>query len=417
MKRIAVVGSGISGLASAFFLSRRHEVHLFEKDGRLGGHTHTVMAESASGPVALDTGFLVHNDKTYPRLVRLFDELGIETVSSDMCFAVACVGTGLEYSSRGARGFFAQGRNLVNPTHLGLLSEIFRFNREAPRLLATPEASRMTLGEFLDARHFSEVFIHRYLLPMASAIWSASLASIRAFPALTMIRFLDNHGLLAVTGQPMWKTVKGGSATYIPKLTAPLGNRIHAGASIEGMRRDESGVTIRFAGGRPDERFDEVVLACHGDQVLPLLDDPTDTERDVFSQFRTTLNEAWLHTDASVLPVREAARASWNYRLHDDTDEAPTVTYDLNRLQKLTTTEQFCVTLNPKGDIDDRAVIRRMSYEHPLYDHAAIRAQERWADVSGTHRTHYCGAYWFYGFHEDGLRSALRVANALGVEW
>ncbi len=417
MKRIAVVGSGISGLASAFFLSRRHEVHLFEKDGRLGGHTHTVTAESASGPVALDTGFLVHNDKTYPRLVRLFDELGIETVSSDMCFAVACVGTGLEYSSRGARGFFAQPRNVVSPTHLGLLSEIFRFNREAPRLLSAPEASRMTLGEFLDARRFSDVFVHRYLLPMASAIWSASLASIRAFPALTMIRFLDNHGLLAVSGQPMWKTVKGGSATYIPKLTAPLADRLHLGVSIEGIRRDETGVTIRFAGGRPDLRFDEVVLACHGDQVLPLLDDATERERDVFGNFRTTTNEAWLHTDASVLPVREAARASWNYRLHDDTDLAPTVTYDLNRLQQLTTPEQFCVTLNPNGDIDDRTVIRRMSYEHPLYDHAAIRAQERWAEVSGTHRTHYCGAYWFYGFHEDGLRSALRVASALGVEW
>lgn len=417
MKRIAVIGSGISGLASAFFLSRRHEVHLFEKDGRLGGHTHTVRVDRPTGPVALDTGFLVHNDKTYPRLVRLFDELGIETVSSDMCFAVACVGTGLEYSSRGARGFFAQARNMVSPTHLGLLSEILRFNREAPRLLSSPEAGRMTLGEFLDARRFSEVFVHRYLLPMASAIWSASLASIRAFPALTMIRFLDNHGLLAVTGQPMWKTVKGGSSTYIPKLTAPLGNRMHVGVSIGGIRRDETGVTLRFTDGRPEMRVDEVVLACHGDQVLPLLDDPTDLERDVFGSFRTTTNEAWLHTDASVLPMREAARASWNYRLHDDTDLAPTVTYDLNRLQKLTTPEQFCVTLNPQGGIDERAVIRRMTYEHPLYDHAAIRAQERWAEVSGTHRTHYCGAYWFYGFHEDGLRSALRVAGALGVEW
>ena len=417
MKRLAVVGSGISGLAAAYFLSRRHEVHLFEKDGRLGGHTHTVLADSTSGPVALDTGFLVHNDKTYPRLVRLFAELGIDTVSSEMCFAVASIGTGFEYSSRGVRGFFAQPRNLVSPTHLGLLAEIFRFNREAPRLLATPEAAGMTLGEFLDAFLFSELFTHRYLLPMASAIWSASLASIRAFPALTMIRFLDNHGLLAVSGQPMWKTVKGGSATYIPKLTAPLGNRMHLAASIDGIRRDDTGVTIRFAAGRSDLRFDDVVLACHGDQVLPLLDDATETERDVFSNFRTTMNEAVLHTDESVLPVRKAARASWNYRLHDDTDLAPTVTYDLNRLQQLTTNEQFCVTLNPNGDIDDRKVIRRMSYQHPLYDHAAIRAQERWADVSGTHRTHYCGAYWFYGFHEDGLRSALRVASALGVEW
>lgn len=416
MKRIAVIGSGISGLASAYFLSRRHDVHLFEKDQRLGGHTHTVVADSSLGPVALDTGFLVHNDRTYPRLVRLFEELQIETLASDMCFAVACAGTGLEYSSRGPRGFFAQLKNVVSPSHLGLLSEIFRFNREAPKLLLAPDAERVTLGEFLDARRFSEVFVHRYLLPMASAIWSASLASIRAFPALTMVRFLDNHGLLAVTGQPQWKVVKGGSRTYIPKLTAPLGTRIDTSASLRAIARDEQGVTLRFA-DRPDRRFDEVVLACHGDQVLPLLENPTDLERDVFGGFHTTTNTAWLHTDASVLPARKAARASWNYRLHHDTDAAPTVTYDLNRLQGLRTREQFCVTLNPSGDIDDRRVIRRLSYQHPLYDNRAVRAQERWAEVSGVRRTHYCGAYWFYGFHEDGLRSAVRVAKALGVEW
>lgn len=416
MKRIAVIGSGIAGLASAYLLSRRHEVHLFEKDTRLGGHTHTVLAESAKGPVALDTGFLVHNDRTYPRLIRLFREIGVDTIDSDMCFAVACAGTGLEYSSRGPRGFFAQPRNLISPSHFSLLSEIFRFNREAPKLLARPDAAGMTLGEFLDARRFSEGFTHRYLLPMASAIWSASLASIRAFPALTMVRFLDNHGLLAVTGQPMWKVVKGGSCTYIPKLTAPLGERVQTGITIAGIRRDELGVTLRFA-DRPSQRFDEVVLACHGDQVLPLLDDPTDAERDVFSQFHTTTNHAWLHTDDSVLPVREAARASWNYRLTGRGEDAPMVTYDLNRLQKLDTPEQFCVTLNPVGGIDERKVLRKMVYQHPLYDSRAIQAQQRWRDVSGVARTHYCGAYWFYGFHEDGLHSAVRVAGALGVEW
>jgi predicted NAD/FAD-binding protein len=333
-----------------------------------------------------------------------------------MCFAVACAGTGLEYSSRGARGFFAQLRNVVSPSHLGLLAEIFRFNREAPKLLVSPDSERVTLGEFLDDRRFSEVFVHRYLLPMASAIWSASLASVRAFPALTMIRFLDNHGLLAVTGQPQWKVVKGGSSTYIPKLIAPLSDRVETSASLQSVARDEHGVTLRFT-GMPDRRFDDVVFACHGDQVLSLLEHPTDLERDVFGAFRTTTNTAWLHTDASVLPVREAARASWNYRLHDETDAAPTVTYDLNRLQGLRTQEQFCVTLNPSGDIDDRKVLRRLSYQHPLYDHRAMRAQERWADVSGVRRTHFCGAYWFYGFHEDGLRSALRVAHALGVKW
>jgi len=416
MKRIAIVGSGISGLAAAYFLSRRHDVHLFEKDSRLGGHTHTVLADSSVGPVALDTGFLVHNDRTYPRLVRLFAELDVDTVASDMCFAVACAGTGLEYSSRGARGFFAQRRNVFNPAHFRLLSDILRFNREAPRLLLSPGADRMTIGAFLDAGRFSEGFVDQYLLPMASAIWSASLASIRAFPALTMIRFLDNHGLLAVAGQPMWKVVRGGSSSYIPKLTAPLADRVHLNASIQGIARDALGVTVRFL-DRPAMRFDDVVLACHGDQVLPLLDEPTDSERDVFSGFRTTHNDAWLHTDESVLPVREAARASWNYRLPAVADAAPMVTYDLNRLQRLESREQFCLTLNPSGEIDERRVLRKLAYRHPLYDHTAIRAQQRWGDVSGVKRTHYCGAYWFYGFHEDGLRSALRVAAALGVDW
>jgi predicted NAD/FAD-binding protein len=417
MARIVVVGSGISGLSAAYLLSRSHEVHLIERDDRLGGHTHTVTVERAEGPVALDTGFLVHNDRTYPLLVRLFRELGVETERSDMSFGVACPSLGLEYSSRGPRGFFARPRTLVSAGHLSLLSEIFRFNREAPRLLSAPDGHRMTLGEFLEARRFSEAFIHRYLLPMASAIWSASLVSIRAFPALTMIRFLDNHGLLAVSGQPTWRVVRGGSSQYIPHLIKPLGDRVRTGATITGIARDETGVTVRMSGRTP-LRADWLVLACHGDQVLTLLDDPTEAERDVFANFRTTANSVWLHTDASVLPRRPNARASWNYFLHGAADTAPTVTYDLNRLQGLTTSEQFCVTLNPAGQIDERLVLRKLVYEHPLYDHAAIGAQQRWAEVSGSaRRTHYCGAYWYYGFHEDGLRSAVRVAEALGASW
>jgi predicted NAD/FAD-binding protein len=420
MKRIAVVGSGIAGLGTAYLLSRRHEVHLFERDGRLGGHTHTIAADSSSGPVALDTGFLVHNDRTYPNLVRLFRELGVETQVSDMCFGVACQRTGFEYSSRGPRGFFAEPRNLLRPAHLALLCDILRFNRLAPRLLSQGDADEVTLGDFLDEHRFDERFSLRYLMPMASAIWSAPLESIRAFPVTTLVRFLDNHGLLGIAGQPMWKVVRGGSSRYIPKLTAPLGGRIHTGVWIERVTRSEQGVTLALR-GRPAMTFDEVVLACHGDQVLPLLSDPTDRERDTFSRFATTTNVAWLHTDASALPTRSAARASWNYRLNGaggpGETAGPTVTYHLNRLQSLTCREQFCVTLNPAGGIDDGRVIRRLTYQHPLYTRDAIRAQARWRDVSGVNRTHYCGAYWYYGFHEDGLRSALRVANALGVEW
>ena len=415
-RSIAVIGGGISGLAAAYLLSRRHRVQLFEKEQRLGGHTNTVIVEGAGGVVGLDTGFLVHNCRTYPNLVRLFSEIGVATRDSDMSFAVSCRRSGLEYSSRGANGFFAQRRNLVRPSHLGLLREIVRFNREAPALLTAPDAERETLGDFLDARGFGEDFTYRYLLPMASAIWSASLDAIRSFPALTLVRFFDNHGLLSLTAQPTWKVVVGGSHTYIPMLMSGLSGEIHGGASIAAVRRSEDGVTLTFR-DRPAMRFDEVVLACHGDEVLPLLADPTDRERDVFPRFTTAANDVWLHTDASVLPVQPRARASWNYQLGDDADAPPIVTYDLNRLQRLTTADQYCVTLNPNGAIDDRRVLRKFVYRHPLYTLDAIAAQRQWADVSGVQRTHYCGAYWGYGFHEDGLNSAIRVARALGVEW
>ena len=416
MKHIAVIGAGISGLAAAYLVSRRHRVHLFEQEARLGGHTNTVVVDGPGGPVALDTGFLVYNDRTYPNLVRLFAELGVATRDSDMSFGVSCRRSGLEYSSRGANGFFAQRRNLMSLSHLSLLREIVRFNREAPALLGAPDAERQTLGEFLDARGFGEGFTHRYLFPMASAIWSTSLDAVRSFPALTLIRFFENHGLLALNAQPTWKVVAGGSHTYIPRLVAPLSGDVHDAAAIQAVRRSEAGVVIAFR-DRSSMAFDEVVFACHGDQVLPLLADPSDRERSAFEGFRTTTNVAWLHTDASVLPAQPRARASWNYRLAGDADAPPTVTYDLNRLQGLAVPEQYCVTLNPNGDIDERRVLRRIVYRHPLYTREAIRAQRQWGEVSGVNRTHYCGAYWFYGFHEDGLNSAIRVARALGVEW
>jgi len=416
MRNVAVIGAGISGLAAAYLLSRRHRVHLFEQQRRLGGHTNTVVIDTPTGGVPLDTGFLVHNDRTYPNLVRLFGELGVATRDSDMSFAVSCRRSGLEYSSRGANGFFAQRRNLVRPSHLSLLREIVRFNREAPALLCLPGAEDQTLGKFLESRQFGEAFTHQYLLPMASAIWSTSLDAIRSFPAHTLIRFFDNHGLLALTSQPTWKVVAGGSRTYIPKLTEQISGDIHQGAAIHSVSRSETAVTVAFR-DRPSMTFDEVVFACHGDEVLPLLADATDRERDVFSGFTTTTNVAWLHTDASVLPVRAQARASWNYLLAAESDVPPMVTYDLNRLQRLTTAEQYCVTLNPDGRIDEDRVLRRFVYRHPLYTREAISAQRRWSDVSGVNRTHFCGAYWFYGFHEDGLNSAVRVARTLGVEW
>jgi predicted NAD/FAD-binding protein len=411
-KRIAVIGSGISGLSAAYYLSRKHEVHVFESDTRLGGHTHTVMVESADGPIPVDTGFIVHNDRTYPNFCRLIEELGVETQPSDMSFAVTEAGGRFEYSSRGLGGFFAQKRNCLSPLHYTLLGEILRFNREAPKLLTDPDAEGTTLGEFLYAGGYSPVFVDRYLVPMAGAVWSMAPEVMPMFPALTLIRFMLNHGMLGINTHPKWKTIRGGSHSYFAPLTAPFRERIAKDTAIASVERSDSSVTLKFQ-DRPALQFDEVVFACHGDQILPLLAQPTEGERKVLSSFTTTRNETCLHTDSTLLPRRPAARASWNYLLGDS--GKVTVTYHMNRLQSLKTAEDYCVTLNANGAIDPARALRRMVYEHPLYTRAAIHAQYEWPAISGKNHTHFCGAYWFYGFHEDGVRSALRVAEALGV--
>lgn len=416
MKRIAVIGAGISGLAAAYLLSRRHQVSLFECEQRLGGHTNTVRVQSDAGEVALDTGFLVHNEHTYPGLVRLFHELSVATDCSDMSFSVSCPATGIEYSSRGALGFFAQPRNVVRLDHYRLLRDIIRFNREAPKILTTPGADAVTLGEFVAREGYGDAFTTRYLVPMTSAIWSASTASMAAFPMGMLVRFMQNHGMLSLASPIPWRVVRGGSDSYIAPMTRPFADRIHLGARIESVRRGDRAVSLVFADGST-QTFDEVVLACHGDQVLPLLADPTDAERDVFGAFTTTVNETVLHTDARVLPQSPRARASWNYRLDGGPQQPPSVTYDLNRLQGLTGRTQYCVTLNPRAPLDESLIIRRFIYRHPQFTSATIVAQGKWSEVSGRHRTHYCGAYWRYGFHEDGVVSAQRMAADLGVAW
>jgi predicted NAD/FAD-binding protein len=411
-KRIAVIGSGISGLSAAYYLSRKHEVYVFESDNRLGGHTHTVMVESAGGPIPVDTGFIVHNDRTYPNFCRLIAELGVETQPSDMSFAVTELGGTFEYSSRGLGGFFAQKRNYISPVHYALLREILRFNREAPNLLTNPDAEAMTLGEFLDAGRYSPIFIERYLIPMAGAVWSMAPEVMPMFPVLTLVRFMRNHGMLGINTHPRWKTIRGGSHSYFAPMTAPFRERISKDTAIASVVRSDRGVTLEFH-DRPARQFDEVVFACHGDQILPLLAQPTELERKILSCFTSTRNETCLHTDSTLLPRRPAARASWNYLLGDS--GKVTVTYHMNRLQSLKTAEDYCVTLNANGAVDPARALRRMVYEHPLYTRAAIRAQYEWPSISGKNRTHFCGAYWFYGFHEDGVRSAMRVAEALGV--
>lgn len=413
--RVAVIGSGISGLAAAFYLSRRHEVSLFEKDSRLGGHTNTIMVDNAGRQIPVDTGFIVHNDRTYPNFVRLLAELGVETQGSDMSFSVSCRETGFEYSSRGLGGFFAQRSNLLRREHYLLLKEILRFNRTAPKLLDQPGAESATIADVMDEGRYHAVFADRYLFPMASAVWSMDLDSIRSFPALTLLRFFFNHGMLGINTHPKWKVIRGGSHKYIPLLTAPVKERVFLDTRISSVSRNARGVTLNFQ-SRPPMSFDQVVFACHGDQVLPLLEQATGAERDVLQNFRTSRNVATLHTDASMLPSRAPARASWNYSLGLNGSGGASVTYHMNRLQRIASPQDYCVTLNADGPISSAKVLQTIVYHHPLYTQEAIRAQERWSEISGRNRTHYCGAYWFYGFHEDGLNSALRVAHSLSVE-
>jgi predicted NAD/FAD-binding protein len=415
MKRIAVIGAGISGMGAAYLLSRKHEVWLFEKEGRLGGHTHTHPIETSCGVLPIDTGFIVHNDRTYPNLVRLFRRMGILRQASDMSFGVSCRQSGFEYSSRGLGGFFAGRSNLFRPGHYRFLAEIMRFNREAKRLLHDPASAEITLGDYLRANGFAGDFTHYYLHPMAAAVWSTSPEEIEDFPVFTLIRFLENHGLLGLTTAPQWYALKGGSSVYISPLTAPYRDRIRLEAKIDGVRRTAAGAEISFA-DTPPESFDEVVFACHAPQTLQLLKDLTPLERQVLGGFRTSRNETVLHTDSSLLPQRPAARASWNYHLGTRRRVA-TLTYHMNRLQALPTRQDYCVTLNDTQSVDQRRVLREMTYFHPLYNLEAVRAQARWHEISGRNRTHFCGAYWFYGFHEDGLNSAIRVAEKLGVAW
>jgi predicted NAD/FAD-binding protein len=415
MSRIAVIGSGIAGMAAAYFLSPKHEVHLLERDSRLGGHTHTHPVETSGGILPIDSGFIVHNDRTYPNLVKLFRQLGVERQKAEMSFGVSCRKTNFEYSSRGVRGFFAQKRNYLRPAHFRLLKEILRFNREARSVLDDPAGAAMTLGEYLHVNFFSDDFARLYLYPMAAAVWSTSMEEIEGFPAATLVRFLDNHGLLGINTHPQWYVIKGGSSRYIAPLTRPYAARIRTCANIAAVTRASEGVSIRFENGTSDN-FDEVVFACHAPQALALLADASPLERSVLGSFATSRNHTLLHTDSRLLPKRPRARASWNYHLGTGSDAA-TVTYDMTRLQSLPVPERYCVTLNANGSVAAKSVLREMMYAHPLMTLAAIRAQGRWREISGENHTHFCGAYWFYGFHEDGLNSAIRVADSLNAPW
>lgn len=411
-KTIAVIGSGIAGMSAAWLLSRRHDVTVYEKNGRLGGHSNTVLVNTSAGPTPVDTGFIVFNDVTYPNLVALFEHLGVATQPSDMSFGVSLDGGRMEYSSVGASAFLAGGRNLFSPRFWSMTLDLLRFYRHAPLELLDARDDMISLGEYLKRRGYGEAFQRDHLLPQAAAIWSASMAEIHHYPACAFVRFFENHGLLKLKGRPQWRTVEGGSRAYVDKLTAPYADRARINAGAVSVRRDAGGVWVRDANGAA-ERYDDIVIATHADEALAMLEDATPHERALLGAFRYTKNRAVLHTDRTLMPKRAPLWASWNY-VGDNPDGGCVVSYWMNKLQNLPCTEDIFLTLNPRTMPRPATILYETEYDHPLFDAAAIRAQEKLWPLQGVRNTWFCGAHFGAGFHEDGLQAGLAVAEQLG---
>ncbi len=412
--KIAVVGSGIAGLGAAWLLSREHEVVLFEAQDRLGGHTHTHRVQLAGREYAVDSGFIVFNPVNYPLLSRMFDELGVASQPTTMGFSVQDGGSGLEYNATNLNAMFCQRRNLFSPRFHRMVREILRFYRECPALLEQ-SGEGPTLGKYLADGGYSQLFIDDHLVPMASALWSSPAAQILDFPARYLVQFMANHRMLQVQGRPEWRVVAGGSASYIAALQSRWSVQVCLATPVRSLRREEAGVLVRTAAG--EERFDQVVLACHADDALALLEDTSSEEQQVLGAIEYQDNDTVLHTDARLLPRRRAAWAAWNAYVPAEPGAACTVSYCMNLLQSLDSPEPFVVTLNRSQDIDPAKVIARMRYRHPIYTHASVAAQKRRDEINGQRRTWFAGAAWGYGFHEDGLRSGVDVARALGCRW
>jgi predicted NAD/FAD-binding protein len=407
--RIAVIGGGVSGLVAASLLHVRHRVSVFEARDRIGGHVNTIEFEDGQGRrQAVDTGFIVYNEVNYPLFTELLGRLGVGAKPSNMSFSVRSDRTGLEYGSATPRSLFAQPGNLVRPQFHAMLRDILRFNREAGAAVRNG-ASRLSLGEYLDGAGFSAGLAEDYLLPMGSALWSIPRNTVLQMPAAFFVRFFENHGMLTVNRQPEWRVVEGGSARYVEALIEPFRDRIRTSSRVRRVERERDHVVV------DGEEFDHVIFACHSDQALALLADPTEAELEVLGALPYQKNDVVLHTDTSVLPRSRRAWASWNYRVRGDDDAPASITYNMNSLQTLEAEQTYCVTLNAADAIDPRSVIYHTEYSHPVYTREGMRAQARRSEISGVHRTHYCGAYWGFGFHEDGVRSAVEVAATFGA--
>ena len=412
--KIAIVGSGIAGLGAAWLLSRNHEVVLFESHDRLGGHTHTHQVTLRGREYSVDTGFIVFNPDNYPLLNRMFDELGVSSQPTTMGFSVHDGASGLEYNATNLNAMFCQRGNLVSPRFLRMVGEILRFYRECPSLL-DEVGDGPTLGDYLSANGYSALFVHDHLVPMACALWSSPSGRILDFPAKYLVRFMANHRMLQVQGRPGWRVVSGGSSSYIGALESNWQASVRLGTAVQAIGRNDDAVLLTTGAG--EETFDQVVLACHADDALALLSDPSRDEASVLGAMRFQDDDTVLHTDARVLPQRRAAWAAWNAYVPAEPEAHCTVSYYMNLLQSIDSPEPFIVTLNRSQDIDPGKILARMNYRHPVYDHASVAAQGRRSEINGVRRTWFAGAYWGFGFHEDGLRSGVDVANALGSSW
>jgi predicted NAD/FAD-binding protein len=403
--RIAVIGSGISGMVAAYQLCRSHDVTVYEAGAHVGGHTNTVDVEYQGRDYAVDTGFIVFNEWTYPNFIRLLDTLGVPWQPSHMSFSVRCEKSGLEYNGNTLNTLFAQRRNLVRPSFLRMAADILRFNRRAPRLLEAP-ADGVTLSDYLEREAYSKYFVDHYIIPMGAAIWSSRPVDMLHFPARFFVEFFANHGFLSVNDRPTWRVIRGGSREYAKRLTAPYAKDLHLNTPVASLQRQPNRVVLRLKNGKV-ENFDQVFIACHSDQALKLLSDASPEERDILGAIPYQANEALLHTDASLMPRRPLAWAAWNYHLPIEPMGRVTVTYNMNILQSLQAPAQFLLTLNRGEAVDPDKVLGRYVYHHPVFTAAAVAAQARRPEINGVRRTYFCGAYWGYGFHEDGVNSAL----------
>lgn len=415
-QKIAVIGSGIAGLSAAHVLSREHEVSLFEANDYLGGHTHTQDVELGGKTYPVNTGFIVYNDWTYPNFIKLMDQLGVESEASDMSFSVRCENTGLEYNGTSLNSLFAQRLNIIRPKFLFMVKDILRFNKQTVELLAKDEVDdEQTLGQFVKENGYSDAFVNYYIVPMGAAIWSASVAVMMDFPLRFFLRFFNNHGMLSVDDRPQWRVLKGGSRSYIEPITCSFKDRIHLNTPIKQVLRHEDGVDVITKQGDA-LRFDQVVFACHSDQALAMLAEPTRAESEVLGALPYQNNHVVLHTDESLMPKKKLAWAAWNYHIPQRANDCAMVTYNMNILQNFDDApETLLLTLNRNQEINPAKIIAKYEYTHPVFTQDGIKAQARHADISGHNRTHYCGAYWFNGFHEDGVKSGLRVAEAFGL--